>query len=181
MARARLTSICTGAATVYRLVQRRTVNFRAGSRQHYRMKYALKRPATSAEWAAYHDIRRRVLFELRGLTGVYDAQHPDELRSGNHPLLLTYGDVSIGVIRVDLAPPVAIFRRVAVRDDLQRLGHGRMLLSLAEAFAQKSGAAVIQSYVDPEATVFHERCGFVRLTAAGGQVGAKMLLMVKDI
>jgi GNAT superfamily N-acetyltransferase len=148
-------------------------------------RYALEPPATDAEWAAYHDIRRKVLFESRGHIGVYDAQHPDEHRPGNHPLLLTHDGVPVAVIRVDLARGRAIFRRVAVRDDLQRRGHGRVLLGLAEAFVRAAGGTFIQiqSYVDPEAVAFYERCGFVRHDARDAGVNAveSSVLMIKDV
>ena len=147
--------------------------------------YALAPPTTGAEWAAYHDIRRRVLFELRGHIGVYDAEHPDERRPGNHPLLLTHDGAAVGVIRVDLAPGRAIFRRVAVRDDLQRRGHGRVLLTLAEAFVRAAGGTFIhiQSYVDREAVGFYERCGFVRQDApdTGVNAAGPSVLMIKDL
>ena len=147
--------------------------------------YALEPPATDAEWAAYHDIRRRVLFELRGHVGVYDAQHPDERRPENHPLLLTHDGAPVGVIRVDLAPGRAIFRRVAVREDVQRRGHGRVLLALAEAFVRGAGGTFIhiQSYVDPEAVGFYERCGFIRHDPRHASVDAaeSTVLMIKDV
>jgi hypothetical protein len=41
----------------------------------------------AADWAAYHDIRRRVLFEERG-SGAYDENHPDDRLAGNHPKVL---------------------------------------------------------------------------------------------
>lgn len=33
--------------------------------------------STSEQWNDYHDIRRTVLYDARGLTG-YDANHPDD-------------------------------------------------------------------------------------------------------
>jgi hypothetical protein len=44
------------------------------------------------DWAANHPIRRRVLFESRGLLNVYDPDHPDERRPGNHPKVLVVDD-----------------------------------------------------------------------------------------
>jgi hypothetical protein len=43
------------------------------------------------DWAANHPIRRRVLFES-GLLNVYDPDHPDERRPGNHPRVLVVDD-----------------------------------------------------------------------------------------
>ena len=40
-------------------------------------------PTTDTEWASYHAIRRRVLFELRGNAAAYDAHHPDDHPEGD--------------------------------------------------------------------------------------------------
>jgi GNAT superfamily N-acetyltransferase len=140
--------------------------------------YELRAPSSDGEWDAYHTIRRRVLFERRGLSGAYDAAHPDETRPGNYPLLLFYNLEPIGTIRVDLGDDEAIFRRVAVREDVQREGHGRKMLELAESFVRARGKRRIRSHVDRGAVSFYERCGFVRdqTNDADGTV-----LMRKDV
>src|SRR4051812_30744045 len=128
------------------------------------MHHELRRPATDAEWALYHTIRREVLFERRGKGADYDPNRPDETRLGNNPLVLWAGNEAVGVIRVDVDGDVAVFRRVAVREDLQRRGHGRQLLAFAEEFARARGCSRVDSYVDPSAIGFYERCGFHRAT-----------------
>ncbi|HKA21568.1 MAG TPA: GNAT family N-acetyltransferase [Blastocatellia bacterium] len=122
--------------------------------------YELRVPTSAEEWQAHHRIRREVLFENRGQFGEYDENHPDEHREGNHPLLLIHNGEPIGVIRVDISGTQAIFRRVAIREDLQRSGHGRMLLALAESFAQSKGCNHISSEVAPDAVGFYQRCGY---------------------
>lgn len=126
----------------------------------------LRAPANEAEWNAYHAIRRRVLFEIRGLGATYDANHPDEHAPGHHPLVFWDGFTAVGVIRVDFAGDVAVFRRVAVREELQRQGYGRRLLRAAEQFARAQGCLRVDSHVDPGAIGFYERCGFVRSAGA---------------
>lgn len=121
----------------------------------------LRRPASESEWAVYHEIRRRVLFERRGRGDAYDAHHPDDVRPTNHPFILWCADEALGVIRVDIIDEgVAIFRRVAVREDAQRRGHGRQLLAKAEQFARVHGCTRIDSHVDIDAVGFYQRCGF---------------------
>jgi len=107
-----------------------------------------------------------VLFENRGQFGVYDEHRPDEYSKGNHPLLLFLDDEAIGVIRVDIHGDRAIFRRVAIREDLQRAGHGRVLLTLAESFAQERGCLQIWSDVAPDAVGFYQRCGYMFVPSA---------------
>ena len=124
--------------------------------------HRLRTPANEDESRAFHAIRRKVLFENRGKSEVYDANHPDDAKHGNHPLVLVYRDAVIGVIRVDVAETVAWIRRVAIREDLQRLGHGRALLALAEDFAKAQGCTEVRSNAAVEAVGFYERCGYAR-------------------
>ncbi|MFN2567718.1 MAG: GNAT family N-acetyltransferase [Gemmatimonadaceae bacterium] len=124
--------------------------------------YELRVPRSDDEWAAYHTIRRTVLFERRGRFGVYDAAHPDEHQPGHYPFLLFHDREPVGTIRIDVADDEAIFRRVAVHQDLQRQGHGRKMLELAETFVRTQSRSRIRSHVDPDAVGFYERCGFRR-------------------
>jgi GNAT superfamily N-acetyltransferase len=122
----------------------------------------LRTPRDDEEWRAFHAIRRKVLFENRGKSEAYDENHPDDRKLGNHPLLLFYRDEIIGVLRIDVSGSLAMLRRVAIRDDLQRLGHGRVLLRLAEEFAKAEGCDEMRSNAAVEAVGFYERCGYTR-------------------
>ena len=124
--------------------------------------HTLRAPSSDEEWRVYHAIRRKVLFENRGNSEVYEESHPDEFEKGNHPLILIHKGEPIGVIRIDIHEGLAWFRRVAVREDLQRTGHGRVLLSLAEAFAREEGCDEVRSNVAADAVGFYERCGYSR-------------------
>lgn len=120
----------------------------------------LRAPRNSEEWTALHEIRRKVLFENRGKHDTYIENHPDDFRTGHHPLVFLYKDEVIGVIRIEVGEKVAWFRRVAIRDDLQRLGHGRVLLRLAEAFAEAEGCGEVRCNAALDAAGFYERCGY---------------------
>ena len=124
--------------------------------------HTLRAPNGDEEWRAYHAIRRKVLFENRGHFGVYDENYPDEFGTINYPLILIYKGEPIGVIRIDVDGGVAWFRRVAVRKELQRAGHGKALLGLAEAFARGEGCFEVRSTVAADAVGFYERCGYLR-------------------
>lgn len=63
-------------------------------------------------------------------------------------------------MRVDVAGDTAFFRRVAIREDLQRKGHGRTLLSLAEQFAGAQGCTQACSNVGPGAVEFYRKVGY---------------------
>jgi GNAT superfamily N-acetyltransferase len=122
----------------------------------------LRAPGTPQEWSEYHSIRRRVLWESRGRVGLYDENHPDEHSPGHHPMLLWYDEAPVGVVRIDFEDDRAILRRVAIREDMQRKGHGRRLLQLAERFAREHGRPRLYSFVAPDAAPFYEKCGFRR-------------------
>ena len=116
-------------------------------------------------WRAYHDIRRRILFEGRGRPGVYDSNHPDDRQPNNYPKLLLHAARYVGVVRIDIKGDVAYLRRVAIDEPCQRQGFGRILLGLAEAFAREHGATRVESAVAVDATPFYAKCGY-RLVAA---------------
>jgi GNAT superfamily N-acetyltransferase len=92
-------------------------------------------------------------------------------------MVLVYQGEPIGVIRIDIEDTLAIFRRVAIREDAQRFGHGKQMLSLAERFARDKGCEGIRSFVNPEAVGFYERCGFARDSSIAAE--AKHVLMSK--
>jgi GNAT superfamily N-acetyltransferase len=125
------------------------------------IEHELRPPANDEEWRAFHEIRRKVLFENRGKVETYIENHPDDSKPGNHPLVLLYQGHVIGVIRIDTSGTQAWFRRVAIREDLQRLGHGRVLLRLAEAFSRTQGCNQARCNAAVEAVAFYERCGYV--------------------
>jgi GNAT superfamily N-acetyltransferase len=140
--------------------------------------YRLLSPTAAAEWSAYHAIRRQVLFEARGRFGVYDETHPDERAFGNHPKLLLFEGEPVGVVRIDIVGSRATFRRVAVRSQAQRSGHGRMLLLLAEDFARAQHCHDVDSHVAADAIEFWRKCGF---TVVGDCEGSTSILVTRAL
>jgi len=136
-------------------------------------------PQSAADWAAYHDIRRRILFENRGEHGVYDPDRPDERAPGHFPRLLVCASAYIGVVRVDVADGTVYLRRVAIDEPYQRQGFGRTLLALAEAFARAQSASRVESSVARDAVPFYLKCGY-RLVAAE-EAGAAHPQMYKEL
>jgi GNAT superfamily N-acetyltransferase len=120
--------------------------------------YRLSRPASAEEWAAYHEIRRRVAFEAE--EGIEDD--PDELAQNHFPLLLKCGAEPIGTIRVDsLNNGNAALRLVAIHPTHQGAGHGRVLLREAEGFARDIGCRRAVVYATPEAAGFYAAVGYI--------------------
>jgi GNAT superfamily N-acetyltransferase len=119
-------------------------------------------PSDDASWAAYHRIRRTILFERRGMFGVYDPNHPEDRAPGHlfFPKILAHRGEYIGTVRIDLADDIAYLRRVAIDEPWQRQGFGRELIRLAEAFARDGGARRVESDVAVDAVAFYAKCGY---------------------
>jgi len=143
--------------------------------------YVLVSPVEAPAWRVYHDIRRRVLFEARGIPG-YDEHRPDEQAAGHYPKLLLYRGDPVGVVRIDVAGTEAILRRVAIRADVQRRGHGRALVILAARFARDHGCGRLASHVAPDAVEFYRKCGFlVETTRPAESSGHAPVFMTKPL
>ena len=120
----------------------------------------LIRVSTAADWRSYHDIRRRELWDKRGLTG-YDASHPDEMKPGHYPLLLVCDDLAIGTLRLDVAPGgMGILRLGAIAEDWQGKGFGRTLFRLAEQEARTLGLTHLVLNAYPENVGFYSHEGW---------------------
>lgn len=143
--------------------------------------YVLVSPVDPRDWASYHDIRRSVLFEARGQFGVYDENHPDERAEGHFPKLLLHQDEPVGVVRIDVVGTDAILRRVAVRSDVQRRGHGRVLIALAEQFARSRQCDRLVSRVAPDAVGFYRNCGFATNEQPTDRSDHHAVLMTKPL
>jgi GNAT superfamily N-acetyltransferase len=120
----------------------------------------LKRVESDWDWAAYHRIRKRVLWEDRGLDG-YDERHPDDRLAGNHPLLLMRDGTPIGTVRLDVAGPcLGIVRLVAIEPDQQRRGLGRILMREVETYAHRLGLEQLEVNAAKEAEGFYQSLGW---------------------
>ena len=136
-------------------------------------------PRSPEEWSEFHRLRRKVLFENRGKDESYIENHPDDFKNDNHPLVLINEGTVIGVCRLDVIAAVGWLRRVAIREDLQRLGHGRVLLRLAEGFAIERGCNELRTNAAIESTGFYESCGYVRDSSQESPVNS--VSMVKSL
>ncbi|MBY5561836.1 GNAT family N-acetyltransferase [Rhizobium leguminosarum] len=118
-------------------------------------------------WNAYHDIRRAVLFEARGLIG-YDANHPDDRRDGHFPLLLLLENTPVGAARLDLTgDETAWVRTVAISEECQGKGYGRMLMTGLEKFASQRGVERLLVNAARDAVGFYGALGWTVVEAGG--------------
>ena len=124
--------------------------------------YRLIETSTPDYWNSYHTIRKRILWESRGLSGVYRDDHPDEVKAGNFPMILLLEDKIIGVVRIDIDPErkLATMRRVAIIEREQRKGHGRTLVELVERFAANHACNRIEVAAANDAETFYQKGGY---------------------
>ncbi len=112
------------------------------------------------DWYEYHSIRRRVLWERRGLTN-YDETHADEYSTANHPLLLRLSGRAIGTVRIDdFGNGTGAVRLVAIEPELQGQGHGRVLSTFVENYARRLGILTLYVNAAPEAVGYYAKLGW---------------------
>ena len=105
-----------------------------------RDRYTLRPPQSSDDWSAYHAIRRGAIFAPLLPRHTYDEHDPDEFKPGHLPHLLVRDGEIVGTVRIDLIDAdQAGLRLIGIRNDLQRQGHGAILLQLAEKAAHAFG------------------------------------------
>jgi N-acetylglutamate synthase-like GNAT family acetyltransferase len=124
------------------------------------MNYELVEVTANSDWREYHSVRRRVLFELRGLMN-YDETNTDEYKAANHPLLLKLDGRAIGTVRLDdFGNGAGAVRLVAIEPDLQRRGHGRVLADYVESYARRLGIKILYVNAALEAVGYYEKLGW---------------------
>lgn len=76
--------------------------------------------------------------------------------------MLCYDGWDIGVVRLDQRRPGGrgVVRLVAIRREVQRQGHGRIMATLVEARARMLGIRELLLNAAPDAVGFHSRTGW---------------------
>lgn len=129
-------------------------------------------------WAAYHFIRNRVLFKLRGRSD-YDPMDPGEHQAGHFSLLYSLGTLPVGTVRLDLTaerPTLGKVRLVAVIPEYQRQGIGTQMMQELELFAVARKVTELEVHAAPDAVSFYEKLGWQPMTAPPG-----MAVMTKTL
>ncbi|QRE76552.1 GNAT family N-acetyltransferase [Methylobacterium aquaticum] len=127
------------------------------------MAHTLLRVSSVADWQSYHDIRRSVLWQERGLHG-YDESRPEERLLHHHPLLLRFNGRGAGTTRLDnLRDGTGIARLVAVCAALRGQGHGRILDTMVKEYANKLGLHTLFVNAAADALGFYTSTGWGRL------------------
>jgi len=124
-------------------------------------RYSLQPVRSPREWKAYHAIRRDAIFAALLPDQAYDEHDPDEFERGRLPHVLVRDGEVIGTVRIDLIGATqAGLRLIAIRRDLQRQGHGRVLLQLAEQAARAFGRIEIVINAHPTSLTFYLANGY---------------------
>jgi ribosomal protein S18 acetylase RimI-like enzyme len=140
------------------------------------MIYELKPVIAPGDWEAWHEIRERVLWLARG-DDSYDRNHSSLASQHHFPYLLVTDGDPVGAIAVEMEGSVAWLRRVAIREDAQRRGHGRAMVERAIVEGRRRGATVARSNVAADAVGFYDKLGFVvtkEIEGAGPQMSRSL-------
>src|SRR4029077_12781362 len=124
-------------------------------------RYTLRPPRSPADWCAYHAIRRDAIFAPLLPRHAYDERDPDEFKPGHIPHLLVRDGEIVGTVRIDLIDHTqAGLRLIGIRNDLQRQGHGAVLLQLAEKAAHTFGRTIVVINAHPTSLTFYLANGY---------------------
>lgn len=150
------------------------------------MTLELRAVTTENEWAAMHDIRRRVLFApgRHRIDIEYNDQHPDDRAEGHVPHILMLDEQPIGVARLDMRGAVAVIRLVAVEPAEQRKGHGQLMDRMLAEKAWGLGVKQLHVNAAPTAVGFYEKCGWRRESWDPDEligIAGDCVQMVKDL
>jgi GNAT superfamily N-acetyltransferase len=135
---------------------------------HRNLKMYLVQVQDNDSWKAYHSIRRRVLYELRGRYD-YDETHPDEFCEGHFPLLFNLGERPVGTARLDITnkdAAIGTVRLVAVLPKYQRQGIGRAMMNDLERFAATKAVRQLNVHAAQDAVTFYQKLGWQLVDAA---------------
>jgi GNAT superfamily N-acetyltransferase len=125
-------------------------------------RYALRRVQSPADWASYHAIRRSAIFAALLPGQAYDEHHADEFKPDNLPHVLAVDGDVVGTVRIDLIDATqAGLRLIGIRNDVQRHGHGAVLLDLAENAVRTLGRTEIVINAHPTSLRFYLANGYV--------------------
>ena len=116
-------------------------------------------PVSEADFEQYYNLRYEVLRapwqQPRG------TEHAPDDDTAIHALLLDETDKAAGVCRLHAeTPEEGQLRFMAIREDLQGQGLGRLLLEFLETKAQELGCKFITLQAREKAVSFYERHGY---------------------
>ena len=124
-------------------------------------RYRLQPTRSAQEWTAYHSIRREAIFAPLLPGQAYDESDGDEFMPGNLPHVLIRDGEVVGTVRIDLIDDTqAGLRLIGIRRDLQRQGHGAVLLALAEQAARAFGRTEVVINAHPTSLTFYLANGY---------------------
>ena len=125
-------------------------------------KCELRQPERAAEWAGYHSISQRAIFDRHLPELDYRNDHPDESKAENQPLCLFRNGTLVVVIRVDfIDQEKAAFRLLAIDPACQRQGYGSIALTLAEQYAKMHGRMRVVLHAHRSVLFFYARNGYL--------------------
>jgi GrpB-like predicted nucleotidyltransferase (UPF0157 family)/GNAT superfamily N-acetyltransferase len=114
------------------------------------------------EWRRYHELRRTLLFEPKGL--VYDAHHPSLTNPGCTHFVLYKGTHIVSVAQIEFFQGgFGALRAVATDPLYQKQGYGVHMVGLLEKWAYRRGVRVLKTHANWHAQNFYRKLGYVEM------------------
>jgi len=116
-------------------------------------------PVSEADFAQYYNLRYKVLRQPWSQPRGTERAPDDD--TAIHAMLIDAAGKAAGVCRLHLeTPEEGQLRFMAIREDLQGKGLGRLLLEFLETKAQELGCKFITLQAREKAVSFYERHGY---------------------
>ena len=118
---------------------------------------------TKKQWAMFHEICKKEIFEIYHPDIDYNEDHKDFKKEKNHFFLLELDKKIIGILRFDEKGKTRlILRTFALTKKFQRQGFGSQILKNLESHAQENGKSSIVLNANLSASGFYEKSDFSR-------------------
>lgn len=142
---------------------------------------AITSPTTRDDFKAYYALRYRVLREPLGLPHGTEKDDYEPLSTHFMAVDEKTGKI-VGVIKMyEKSAEVAVFSHLAVDENYQNQGIGRMLIEKVEEHARKQGYHALQTLTRLTATSYYEKRGYEPRGLAGTIVGKLQMMQMEKI
>lgn len=139
-------------------------------------------PKTKEEFKAYYALRFRI---LREPLGQHRGSEKDDYEPISHHFMAIDTDTReiVGVVKLfEKESGVGQFSHIAVAEEYQHKGIGRMLIETVEKKARELGYTRLGTLTRLTATGFYERCGYQPIGITGVLFGKlQMMWMEKGL
>jgi GNAT superfamily N-acetyltransferase len=145
------------------------------------MKIKLVQIKIQEHWEVFHEICKKEIFEKASVQ--YDEKHPSFSDERFSHFLLIIGSSPGGAVKIELLDrgSEAILRIIALKEEFQNKGIGKVALQKIENFLSSKGVLKLYLNSDPEVAMFYEKCGYIKTPFKDDTVFVDSIQYCKEI